>query len=101
MLTGQADEFGGEIPCAGLSLVGDEGIGKLVVESIGRSPAVLLKHHGVFTIGPTAEAAVKAAIMTEDVAATTFLALQLGDLESIPADLVDRFHERYTKVYGQ
>ena len=101
VLTGQADEFGGEIPCAGLSLVGDEGIGKLVVESIGRSPAVLLKHHGVFTVGPTAEAAVKAAIMTEDVAATTFLALQLGDLESIPADLVDRFHERYTKVYGQ
>ena len=73
VLTGQADEFGGEIPCAGLTLVGDEGIGKLVVESIGRSPAVLLKHHGVFTIGPTAEAAVKAAVMTEDVAATTFL----------------------------
>ena len=101
VLTGQADEFGGEIPCAGLTLVGDEGIGKLVVESIGRSPAVLLKHHGVFTVGPTAEAAVKAAVMTEDVAATTFLALQLGELESIPADLVDRFHERYTKVYGQ
>src|SRR6187399_847958 len=59
-LTAIADEFGGEIPCAGLSLVGDEGIGKLVVESIGRSPAVLLKHHGVFTVGPTAEAAVKA-----------------------------------------
>ena len=101
VLTGQADEFGGEIPCAGLSLVGDEGIGKLVVESIGRSPAVLLKHHGVFTVGPTAEAAVKAAVMTEDVAATTFLALQLGDPEAIPADLVERFHERYTKVYGQ
>ena len=99
--TGQADEFGGEIPCAGLALVGDDGIGRLIVETIGRSPAVLLRNHGVFTVGPTAEAAVKAAVMTEDVAATTFLALQLGTPEPIPADLVDRFHERYTKVYGQ
>ncbi len=101
VLTAQADEFGGAIPCAGLSLVGDDAIGRLVVESIGRSPAVLLRNHGVFTIGPTAEAAVKAAVMTEDVAATTFLALQLGEPAEIPADLVERFHERYTKVYGQ
>ena len=101
VLTGQADEFGGDIPCAGLSLVGDEGIGKSVVEGIGTSPAILLRHHGVFTIGPTAEAAVKAAVMTEDVAATTFLAFQLGEPEAIPADLVERFHHRYTKVYGQ
>ena len=99
--TGQADEFGGDIPCAGLALIGDDGIGRLIVETLGRSPAVLLKNHGVFTVGPTAEAAVKAAVMTEDVAATTFLALQLGDPDPIPADLVDRFHERYTKVYGQ
>ena len=99
--TGQADEFGGDIPCAGLALIGDDGIGRLVVEHLGRSPAVLLKNHGVFTVGPTAEDAVKAAVMTEDVAATTFLALQLGDPDPIPADLVDRFHERYTKVYGQ
>ncbi len=69
--------------------------------AIGTSPAILLKHHGVVTVGPTAEAAVKAAVMTEDVAATTFLALQLGDPEAIPADLVERFHHRYTKVYGQ
>ncbi len=101
VLTGQADEFGGPIPCAGLSLVGDDGIGRLVVESIGRSPAVLLQNHGVVTIGPNPEAAVKAAVMTEDVAATTFLALQLGEPAEIPADLVERFHERYTKVYGQ
>ena len=101
VLTGQADEFGGEIPCAGLTLVGDEGIGRLVVEAIGDSPAVLLQHHGVVTIGPDAEAAVKAAVMTEDVAATAFLAFQLGEPEAIPPELVERFHQRYTKVYGQ
>jgi L-ribulose-5-phosphate 4-epimerase len=100
-LTAQADEFGGEIPCAGFTLIGDEGIGKLVVEGIGSSPAILLKNHGVFTVGPTAKAAVKAAIMTEDVAATVFAALQLGTPDVLPDDVVAKLHDRYMNVYGQ
>lgn len=100
-LTAQADEFGGEIPCAGFSLIGDDSIGRLVVEGIGRSPAILLKNHGVFTVGPTAKAAVKAAVMTEDVAATVFMALQLGVPDEIPADAVATLHDRYMNVYGQ
>jgi L-ribulose-5-phosphate 4-epimerase len=100
-LTAQADEFGGEIPCAGFTLIGDEGIGRLVVEGIGRSPAILLKNHGVFTVGPTATAAVKAAVMVEDVAATVFMALQLGTPDEIPPDAVEQLHARYTNVYGQ
>jgi len=100
-LTAQADEFGGEIPCAGFTLIGDEGIGRLVVEGIGPSPAILLKNHGVFTVGPTAKAAVKAAVMTEDVAATVFLALQLGTPDTLPEDVVARLHDRYMNVYGQ
>jgi L-ribulose-5-phosphate 4-epimerase len=100
-LTAQADEFGGEIPCAGFTLVGDDGIGRLVVEGIGSSPAILLKNHGVFAVGPTPTAAVKTAVMTEDVAATVFLALQLGTPDEIPADAVARLHDRYVNVYGQ
>jgi L-ribulose-5-phosphate 4-epimerase len=100
-LTALADEFGGPIPCGGFALIGGEEIGRVVVESIGNSSAVLLKNHGVFTIGPTAEAAVKAAVMVEDVARTVWLALQLGQPEEIaPAD-VARLHHRYTHVYGQ
>ena len=72
-----------------------------MVEGIGSSPAILLKNHGVFTIGPTAKAAVKAAVMVEDVAATVFLALQLGTPDEIPADTVARLHDRYMNVYGQ
>jgi L-ribulose-5-phosphate 4-epimerase len=101
VLTALADEFGGAIPCGGFSLIGDESIGKLVVESIGASPAVLLKNHGVFTVGKTAEAAVKAAVMTEDVAAQVWLALQLGAPDEIPADDVAKLHHRYKNVYGQ
>jgi L-ribulose-5-phosphate 4-epimerase len=72
-----------------------------VVETIGQSPAVLLRNHGVFTVGPTAAAAVKAAVMVEDIAATVFAALQLGQPDTLPADVVEKLHRRYTTVYGQ
>lgn len=101
VLTAMADEFGGPIPCGGFALIGDEAIGKVVIESIGKSPAVLLKNHGVFTIGKNATAAVKAAVMTEDVAATVWMAMQLGTPDVIPQEDVEKLHHRYTNVYGQ
>jgi L-ribulose-5-phosphate 4-epimerase len=101
VLTAIADEFGGPIPCAGFALIGDEGIGKLVVESIGDSSAILLKNHGVFTIGKNAEAALKAAVMTEENAKTVWLAMQIGKPEEIPEDQVVKLHHRYMNVYGQ
>ncbi len=100
-LTAIADEFGGPIPCAGFALIGGEEIGQQVVEHIGDSPAVLLKNHGVFTVGQTVRDAVKAAVMVEDVARTVWLALQLGQPDEIPADDVAKLHDRYTNVYGQ
>ena len=101
VLTAMADEFGGPIPCGGFALIGGEEIGQIVVESTGSSPAVLLKSHGVFTIGRTAETAVKAAVMVEDVARTVWLALQIGQPDEIPQEDVDKLHYRYTHVYGQ
>ena len=100
-LTAQADEFGGAIPCVGFALIGDEAIGAQVVDGIGRSPAVLLRNHGVFTIGSSAAAAVKTAVMVEDIAATVCLALQLGTPEVLADDIVEQLHRRYTTVYGQ
>src|SRR5258708_4721569 len=78
VLTSIADEFGGPIPCGDFSLIGDESIGKIVIESIGKSPAVLLKNHGGFTIGSSAETAVKTAGMTEDLARSLWLAMEMG-----------------------
>lgn len=100
-LTAQADEFGGPIPCGGFALIGGEQIGKVVIESIGNSPAIILKNHGVFTIGPSGKGAVKAAVMVEDVARTVWLAKQLGEPDEIPADMVEKLHYRYTHDYGQ
>jgi len=101
VLTAIADEFGGPIPCGGFALIGGEQIGKVVIESIGDCSAVLLKNHGVFTVGKSPEVAIKAAIMVEDVAQTVWLALQLGQPDEISADDVAKLHHRYTHVYGQ
>lgn len=101
VLTAMGDEFGGPIPCGGFALVGDEAIGKQVIENIGSSPAVLLKNHGVFTIGKDARAAVKTAVMTEDVAATVWMAMQIGEPLPIAPEDVKRLHDRYMNVYGQ
>jgi L-ribulose-5-phosphate 4-epimerase len=100
-LTAIADEFGGPIPCAGFALIGSEAIGKQVVEHIGASKAVLLQQHGVFTIGETATAAVKAAVMVEDVAKAVWAAMQTGQVEELSPEDVEKLHNRYTNVYGQ
>jgi L-ribulose-5-phosphate 4-epimerase len=100
-VTAQADEFGGPIPCGGFALIGGEEIGRVVVESIGSSPAVLLKNHGVFTVGSSGRAALKAAVMVEDIARTAWLALQLGQPDEIPPELIAKLHHRYRHEYGQ
>jgi len=100
-LTAMADEFGGPIPVGDFALIGGEAIGKVVVDAIGSSCAILLKQHGVFTIGASPTAAVKAAVMTEDVAKTVWLAMQIGQVEEISPDDVESLHHRYTHVYGQ
>ena len=103
VLTAMADEFGGPIPCAGFAPIGGEEIGQEVARVLRghRSPAVLLQNHGVFAVGPSAEAAVKAAVMTEDVARTVWLALALGEPRPIAPEMIDRLHQRYTTEYGQ
>ncbi len=100
-LTAIANEFGGPIPCGGFALIGSEAIGKAVLDAIGDSRAVLLKNHGVFTVGPTMEAAVRAAVMVEDVAHTVWIALQMGQPDEIEPEDVANLHHYYRHVYGQ
>jgi len=101
VLTAICDEFGGPIPVGAYAKIGGDEIGQEIIRSIGSSPAILMKNHGVFTIGKTPEAAVKAAVMVEDVARTVFYALQLGTPDEIPPEEVERAHQRYLKDYGQ
>lgn len=101
VLTAIADEFGGPIPCGPYCQIGEEQIGQAVVEHIGESPAILLQNHGVFTVGPGPQAALKAAVMLEDVAKTVHLAMLLGEPIPIPEEEVKRGHRRYQEKYGQ
>ena len=101
VLTAISDEFGGPIPVGAYAKIGGDEIGQEIIRSIGSSPAILMKNHGVFTLGKTPEAAVKAAVMVEDVARTVFYALQLGQPDEIPAEEVRRAHRRYLEEYGQ
>jgi len=100
-LTAIADEFGGPIPVGPYAPIGGEEIGRAICEHIGGGRAILMKQHGVFTIGETPEAAFRTAVMVEEVAKTCFLAMQLGDLEALPGEEVARAHRRYQEKYGQ
>jgi L-ribulose-5-phosphate 4-epimerase len=103
VLTAMADEFGGEIPIGPFALIGDDEIGRVVVETLTghRSPAVLLRSHGVFTLGPGPRDAIKAAVMCEDAARTVHLAQVLGDPIPLAREDIDALYDRYQNVYGQ
>lgn len=103
VLTMMADEFGGPIPVGPFAIIGDDSIGRGIVSTLrgSRSPAVLMASHGPFTIGKDARAAVKAAVMCEEVARTVHIAQQLGDPQPIDPAKIDSLYERYQNVYGQ
>lgn len=103
VITAMADEFGGPIPVGPFAIIGDDSIGRGIVETLGshRSRAVLMQNHGPFTVGISAQDAVKAAVMVEDVARTVHIAREAGPLIPIPQEAIDRLFDRYQTVYGQ
>ena len=103
VVTMAADEFGGQIPVGPFAIIGDDSIGRGIVETLSghRSTAVLMANHGVFAIGKDARSAVKSAVMCEDVARTVHVARQLGEPIAIEPQFVDRLFDRYQNVYGQ
>jgi L-ribulose-5-phosphate 4-epimerase len=103
VITAMADEFGGPIPVGPFAIIGDDSIGRGIVETLRghRSRGVIMQNHGPFTIGTNAKDAVKAAVMLEDVARTVHIAREAGPLVPIPQDKIDALYNRYQNVYGQ
>ena len=101
VLTAIADEFGAEIPCMPYTDNEGEHIGEAILKHRNRSPSILLGNHGVFAWGDSPKAALKAAIMTEDVAKTVWLAMQIGTPQAIPSDEAEKWYDRYHNRYGQ
>lgn len=102
-LTMMADEFGGPVPVGPFAIIGDDSIGRGIVETLreSRSPAVLMQNHGPFTVGESGKDAVKAAVMVEEIARAMHLTRQLGREVPIPQDKIDHLYNRYQNVYGQ
>jgi len=103
VLTMMADEFGGPVPVGPFAIIGDDSIGRGIVETLRghRSPAVLMQNHGPFTIGATAKAAVKAAVLLEEVARAVHISRQLGEPLPIRQESIDALYDRYQNVYGR
>ncbi|MGV8895321.1 MAG: L-ribulose-5-phosphate 4-epimerase [Rhodoglobus sp.] len=103
VITAMADEFGGDVPVGPFAIIGDDSIGRGIVDTLAghRSRAVLMQNHGPFTIGLSPRDAVKAAVMVEDVAKTVQLARAGGATIAIPQDAIDALFHRYQNVYGQ
>ena len=103
VMTMMGDEFGGDVPVGPFAIIGDDSIGRGIVETLSgsRSPAVLMRNHGPFTIGKDARNAVKAAVMVEEVARTAHAARLLGELVPLDPTIIDQLHDRYQNVYGQ
>lgn len=100
-LTAIADQFGAEIPCTPYVDNESDHIGRAILKHRNRAPAILLQNHGVFAWGPTPRAALKSAVMTEDVAKTVHLALQIGNPWAIPPEEAKKWYDRYHHGYGQ
>jgi L-ribulose-5-phosphate 4-epimerase len=100
-LTAIADEFGGQIPCMPYTDNEGDHIGEMMLKYMGNAPAILLAHHGAFAFGATPKAALKAAVMLEDVAKTCHLALVLGKPRPLPPREVRKWYDRYHTTYGQ
>ncbi len=100
-LTEMADMLGAEVPITDYAPVGGEEIGLEVVRKIGACKAVLVRRHGVFTVGASAAEALKVAVLLEHSAHVVHVAMLRGDPQPMSDDEVQRCYRRYHDAYGQ
>ena len=99
--TTSAAVFGGDIPVSEFATIGEEEIGREIVGKIGHNSAILMRSHGVFTIGSSVMSALKAAVILEETAQAVHFALLRGPLAPLPADVVEAGYRVYKSNYGQ
>lgn len=100
--TTAANIFKEYVPCSDFAVIGEEEIGRQIVSCIGESPAVLLRNHGVFTVGKDVEHALKAAVILEETAEYAHYAtLHEPDLMPLSKEVVSQCNHFYSTSYGQ
>jgi L-ribulose-5-phosphate 4-epimerase len=93
--------LGGEIPLGKFVPIGGKEIGEEIVASIGKSLAIIMQNHGVFTIGKDAQQATKMAIEVEEIAKITYLALLRGEPKILSEEDLLKTQSLYQNDYGQ
>jgi L-ribulose-5-phosphate 4-epimerase len=96
-----AEEFGGEIPLTEFVLVGDEAIGEQVVKYGAKTKAVILRKHGIFTLGSTPEKAVDLSILAENSAFVAWLSFHLNPPLPLSQKDIQALYFRQQNIYGQ
>lgn len=93
---------GQNVPVAGYAPPGSEELGRMAVEAMGPDrDAVLLKNHGVMTVGKTAEDAFEVATMLEYAARIHYQASTVGDPEILSDEQIDDLRKMFREDYGQ
>lgn len=93
--------FGGEVPLGDFAYIGSADIGIEIVKKIGNKKAVIMKNHGVFTIGKDAPQAMKMAAEVEETAKITYLAMAIGEPAYLTEEQLNKTLDMYTHQYGQ
>ena len=99
--TTSAAVFGSDIPVSDFVVIGNEEIGREIVERIGDGVAVLIRNHGVFTIGDDVFAALKYSVILEETAESVHFAMLRGDIIPLSETVVRKGYEIYHSTYGQ
>ena len=79
----------------------DGKIGKEILRVIGNSLAVVMKNHGVFTIGKTPSQATRVAVEVEDMAKVNCFAMMHGEPVVLTNKQIQVMIKQYEEGYGQ
>lgn len=93
--------FGGVIPVSDFATIGEEDIGREIVEKIGEGQVILMRNHGVFTVGKDLGEALKNAVYVEETAEVVYYARLLGPIDSLSDKDIRDAREMYLTSYGQ
>jgi len=93
--------LGGEIPIGGYAAVGGEDIGSEIIKKIGKSSAIIMQNHGVYTIASTVWQATVDAVEVEDLAKIAHFASLHGKPIELTDEQISEFQNIYSTSYGQ
>lgn len=101
VLTPITHMIGRDVPCSRYATPGEVDTGEAIIEAAEGGMAVLVKAHGVFTMGKSATEAASIAMYLEEAAKTTHLAMLRGPVEEMPQEEIDRCYTWFRQNYGQ